>query len=88
VSDGVLLDLRLAYGVAAPVPRRCKRAENNAKGRPVSRQLLEDIAGAVVDDVKPRTSWRASREFRLHIIATLARRVVKKAILNSGGTIP
>ena len=87
VADGALKDLRLAYGVAAPVPVRCKRAENKAKGRPVSRQLLEDIAGAVADDVNPRTSWRASREFRLHIIATLARRVVKQAILNSGETI-
>lgn len=87
VADGVLEDLRLAYGVAAPVPIRCKCAEKEAKGRLVSPELLEDIAKAALDDVKPRTSWRASREFRLHIIATLARRVVKQAILNSGGII-
>lgn len=87
VADGVLEDLRLAYGVAAPVPIRCKCAEKEAKGRLVSLELLEDIAKAALDDVKPRTSWRASREFRLHIIATLARRVVKQAILNSGGII-
>ncbi len=87
VEDGVLEDLRLAYGVAAPVPIRCKSAENKVRGRRVSPELLEDIAEAVSDDVNPRTSWRASKEFRLHIIATLARRVVKQAILNAGGTI-
>ena len=87
VEDDVLTDLRLAYGVAAPVPIRCKDTEDKIRGRKVSTQLLNDIAEAVVDDVSPRTSWRAAKEFRLQIIATLARRVVKQAILNAGGTI-
>jgi xanthine dehydrogenase FAD-binding subunit len=87
VEDEVLTDLRLAYGVAAPVPMRCKHTEDQIRGREVSTQLLNDIAEAVVDDVSPRTSWRATKEFRLQIIATLARRVVKQAILNAGGII-
>jgi xanthine dehydrogenase FAD-binding subunit len=87
VDDDVLIDLRLAYGVAAPVPIRCKETEDKIRGRKVSIRLLEDIAAAVKDDVSPRTSWRAARDFRLQIIATLARRVVKQAILNAGGTI-
>jgi len=87
VEDEVLTDLRLAYGVAAPVPIRCKDTEDKIRGRKVSTQLLNDIAEAVVDDVSPRTSWRAAKEFRLQIIATLAHRVVKQAILNAGGTI-
>jgi xanthine dehydrogenase FAD-binding subunit len=87
VDDGVLTDLRLAYGVAAPVPIRCKETEDKTRGRKVSTRLLEDIAAAVKDDVSPRTSWRAAKDFRLQIIATLAQRVVKQAILNAGGTI-
>ena len=87
VENQVLTDLRLAYGVAAPVPIRCKDTEDKIRGRKVSTQLLNDIAEAVVEDVNPRTSWRAAKEFRLQIIATLAHRVVKKAILNAGGTI-
>jgi xanthine dehydrogenase FAD-binding subunit len=66
---------------------RCKHTEDQIRGREVSTQLLNDIAEAVVDDVSPRTSWRATKEFRLQIIATLARRVVKQAILNAGGII-
>jgi xanthine dehydrogenase FAD-binding subunit len=87
VEGQVLADLRLAYGVAAPVPIRCKDTEDKMRGRKVSKQLLDDIAEAVADDVSPRTSWRAAKDFRLQIIATLAHRVVKQAILNAGGTI-
>ncbi len=87
VEDQVLADLRLAYGVAAPVPIRCKDTEDKIRGRKVSTQLLDDIAESVADDVRPRTSWRAAKDFRLQIIATLAHRVVKQAILNAGGTI-
>ena len=87
VEDEVLTDLRLAYGVAAPVPIRCKNTEDKIQGRKVSTQLLDDIAESVADDVNPRTSWRAAKDFRLQIIATLAHRVVKQAILNAGGTI-
>jgi xanthine dehydrogenase FAD-binding subunit len=87
VEDEILTDLRLAYGVASPVPIRCKNTEDKSHGRKVSTQLLDDIAESVADDVSPRTSWRAARDFRLQIIATLAYRVVKQAILNAGGTI-
>jgi len=87
VENKVLTDLRLAYGVAAPVPIRCKDTEDKIRGRKLSTQLLNDIAEAVQDDVSPRTSWRAAQDFRLQIIATLAHRVVKQAILNAGGAI-
>jgi xanthine dehydrogenase FAD-binding subunit len=87
VTDGRLKELRLAYGTAAPVPIRCRLTEDKVRGRRISRQLLEDIAEAVPQDLKPRTSWRAAKDFRLQIIKTLAQRVVKQAILNAGGTL-
>jgi len=39
------------------------------------------------EDVRPRTSWRASREFRLHLIRTLAKKVVRQAVENQGGAL-
>ena len=87
VEDGILADLRLAYGVAAPVPIRCKNTEDRVRGGRITPALLDDICKAVINDVRPRTSWRAAGDFRLQIIATLAHRVVKQAILNAGGTI-
>jgi xanthine dehydrogenase FAD-binding subunit len=87
IKDGTLQDLRLAFGVAAPVPIRCKRTEDKARGRKITPKLLTDIANSVSADVRPRTSWRAAKAFRLQIITTLAYRVVEQAILNAGGII-
>lgn len=85
IKNNQLEDLRLAYGVAGPVPIRCFLTESLAKGKAVSDQLIQDIGESVIDDVNPRTSWRASKEFRLQIISELARRVVRGAIEKAGG---
>ena len=87
IKDGTLQDLRLAFGVAAPVPIRCKDTEDKVRGQKMTPELLTDIARYVSADVHPRTSWRAAKEFRLQIITTLAHRVVEQAILNAGGII-
>ena len=87
IKGNLLEDLRLAYGVAAPVPIRCTQTENLAKGQKLSEKLLQDIENSVARDVNPRTSWRASKEFRLQIIKELSRRVVRTAIENAGGSI-
>jgi xanthine dehydrogenase FAD-binding subunit len=38
LKDGAFIDLRIALGVAAPVPIRCQEAELHAIGRPAGRQ--------------------------------------------------
>lgn len=72
--------LRLAYSVAAPVPIRCPKAEAVALGRSLStehrQETLAAIRAALPADVAPRSSWRASQDFRLHIIQVLAERVI------------
>ena len=85
VEGGRLIDLRLAFGVAGPVPLRCTSTEELATGEEINSQLLDKIADNVQNDVNPRTSWRASKEFRLQIITELARRVTVQAIEEAGG---
>lgn len=80
-------DVRIAYGVAGPVPMRAPAAEKAAKGMPVSKETVEAFAKAALGDVNPRTSWRATREFRLHLVEELARRALIKAIECSGGEL-
>jgi xanthine dehydrogenase FAD-binding subunit len=88
VDQDRLSDLRLAFGVAAPVPIRCPKAEAAAKGQPLDADLLDQIAAAVLGDVRPRDSWRAAREFRRQIIFELARRCVRQAVTHAGGGLP
>ena len=84
--DGAKVEtLKLAFTVAAPTPIRCRTAEKIMEGTTISEESLQRLADAVETDVKPRTSWRASKEFRLHIIRTLAKKVTRQAIENQGG---
>lgn len=89
VEEGRIAAIRLACSVAAPVPVRCAAAESAALGQAVSGPALDEtlqrIARAIEADVKPRTSWRASKEFRLHIIRTVATRVVAMAVERAVG---
>jgi xanthine dehydrogenase FAD-binding subunit len=78
-------ELRLAFSVAGPTPLRCETAEKAALGQPLSEDTLKAVRNAVEKDVKPRDSWRATKEFRLHVIRTLTRRVVRQAVERAGG---
>ncbi len=80
-----IAELRLAYGVAAPTPMRCVKTEEATKGKPITAALLDAIAEGATGEVKPRTSWRASKEFRLQLVSELGKRAVKQAIINAGG---
>lgn len=82
-----ILDARLAYGVAGPVPMRAPSAEAVVKGRPVSEESLDAFGKAVEQDVKPRDSWRASKAFRLHLAEELAKRALRESIRLCGGEL-
>ncbi len=79
--------VRIGYGVAGPVPMRAPSAEAAANGKPVSHETVEAFAKAALADVHPRTSWRATAEFRLHIIQEVARRALTEAIHRAGGVL-
>lgn len=80
-------DVRIAYGVAGPIPMRAPSAEAAAKGKPVSMETVEAFGEAALQDVNPRTSWRATKEFRLHLTRELAMRALTESILRSGGAL-
>jgi xanthine dehydrogenase FAD-binding subunit len=87
-SDKKHIDrLRIAFGVAAPTPIRSTTAEKHAQGHELNEELLEQVAAGALADVSPRTSWRASKEFRLQLVKEMARRTTKAAVEKAGGTI-
>ncbi len=77
--------LRLAFGVAAPTPIRCYEAEKAAEGMALSQELLDVVARAALAESAPRTSWRASKEFRQQLISQLSRRAVVQAATQAKG---
>jgi len=78
---------RVAFGVAGPVPLRAKTAEALAAGRPVTVELAEAFAQAVREDINPRDSWRAARDFRMHIAVESARRAFIESVRQAGGAL-
>lgn len=80
-------DARIAYGVAGPVPMRAPSAEAKAKGKLVSKDTIKTFANAVLEDINPRDSWRASKAFRQHIAVVLAERALRESIRLAGGEV-
>ncbi|MDR0840474.1 MAG: xanthine dehydrogenase FAD-binding subunit XdhB [Christensenellaceae bacterium] len=80
-------DVRMAYGVAGPVPMRAPAAEAFAKGKPALEETIQGFGEAALGDVNPRNSWRASREFRLHLAQELSKRALRETIRLSGGVV-
>jgi len=78
---------RIAFGVAGPVPMRAPRAEEKVNGRPLSEELAEEFSKAILEDINPRDSWRASRAFRQHIAVESAKRAFLESVKLCGGEL-
>ncbi|MDO4336694.1 MAG: xanthine dehydrogenase FAD-binding subunit XdhB [Eubacteriales bacterium] len=76
LQENILEDVRITFGVAAPVPFRCVQTEEALKGKSLCSELYEKAAELVRLEINPRDSWRASREFRLQIGGEIARRAL------------
>jgi xanthine dehydrogenase FAD-binding subunit len=83
----IIKRLRIAYGVAGPVPMRAPGAEEAAAEKSVTEEIINAAAKAGLGDLNPRTSWRASKEFRLQLAEELAKRCIREAIIRAGGTV-
>lgn len=84
-DDGQIAGARIALGTAAPTPFRARKAEELVVNRSLSPQLLVSVGEAAAGEANPRSSWRASREFRLELIKELTARTLVQAYRNAGG---
>ncbi len=79
VESGVCTDARIAMGVVAPVPIRAKSAESVLIGKKLDEKLTEQAGLAAVEEARPRSSFRASAEYRREVLKVLMRRAINKA---------
>lgn len=85
LDANILEDVRITFGVAAPVPYRCEKAELALKGMEINDILYEKAAELVREEINPRDSWRASKAFRLQIGGEIVKRALKRTIELAGG---
>ena len=69
------------------MPLRCAGAAGGAQGKPLTEETVETFAHAILDDINPRDSWRASKAFRQHIAVEIAKRCLVKSIELAGGEL-
>jgi len=83
----IIEDVHLAFGVAGPVPMRCPKAEESIKGMKITNEMFNIFGDTAESEVNPRSSWRASKDFRLQLVNELSKRALKESIRKSGGVI-
>lgn len=81
-----LEDIRIAFGVAAPTPIRCYDTEAQMKGQPITPELVKIMHNALLSELRPRDSWRASMRMRKQLIVTMSERTLNEALEKGGYT--
>ena len=79
--------MKMAFSVAAPTPLRAVELEKAVSGMEIGNELFAYIEENVLKELKPRDSFRASKEFREQLIKVQSVRSLKKAIINAGGEL-
>jgi CO/xanthine dehydrogenase FAD-binding subunit len=73
-------DVKIALGVAAPVPVRATKAENLLREKKISDELLEEVAETASKEAQPRDTIRGEAWYRRDMIRVLVKRMAMKSI--------
>ena len=79
--------VRVAYGVAGPIPMRAPNAEAFINGKEVNMENIEAFSQKVLEDINPRDSWRASKALRQHVAVESAKRCIIESVKRAGGAL-
>jgi len=75
-EEGMVRQLRLGLGSAAPIPTRAPEAESIMLGQRLTPALIAQAAGVAAMSSRTRSSHRASAEYRRDMIEVLVRRAL------------
>lgn len=84
-EDGRVKKAAIAMGVAAPTPVRCTDAEALLVGKSPTAELLQEAGRLALTACNPRSSWRATKEYREALIQELSVRAFREAYRLAGG---
>jgi len=73
-------EVRIALGSVAPIPLRVQNAERLLLNKRPESALLEKVASAAAEEIKPISDVRASAEYRRVLSRTLVERALQEAV--------
>jgi len=80
VVDGMFDMVRIALGVAGPTPLRVEGAEDYLLGKEATIPSIEEAAEIASKEVRPRSSFRASAEYRRDMARVLTKRALASCL--------
>jgi carbon-monoxide dehydrogenase medium subunit len=83
-SDGTVADLRLAVGQSSALPVLVGEVAATARGKRPTRSMVAELGRAASAAVKPKADFRASAEYRHHLVEVMAARAIAGAIIAAG----
>jgi carbon-monoxide dehydrogenase medium subunit len=79
--DGdVCRELRVVLGAVSEKPQEFPEAEALARGRPLTPELIQDIAQRYADGIDPLSDMRGSAWYRKQMAAVFVRRAIEQAL--------
>ncbi|MCX5971631.1 MAG: xanthine dehydrogenase family protein subunit M [Coprothermobacterota bacterium] len=80
LHDGLMQDVRLAYGSLAATPFRATRTEECLTGMPFNEETLSLASAQAQGEVRPITDVRASSSYRRQLAGALLRQAARAAL--------
>jgi len=80
VSQGTIIEAKIAIGAAAPTPMRAREAEEHLRGNMISDELIEEAGLIASKESKPISDIRGSADYRRDLVRVFTRRALHKAI--------
>ena len=79
LKNGICREVKICLGTVGPVPMRATNAEAVLKGKRPDVRLMEKAAETASQECNPRSSMRATAEYRREMVAVLTRRALNQA---------
>lgn len=80
VNEGIINEVKIAIGAAAPTPIRARKAEEHLRGKTISDELISAAGLIASQESKPISDIRGSAEYRRDLVRVFTRRALRRAI--------
>lgn len=74
LDEGIVRDIKLAYGGMAGTPKRAHATEQLLRGKPWQQDSIDAAIACLRDEFTPLSDWRASASYRANVSANLLQR--------------
>lgn len=79
----IINKIRIAMGTVAPIPLRLYKVEEVMTGKEYSEELIKEAISVMEGVIQPRTSLRATCEYRTDLARVLLKRTVQKSVMRA-----